>query len=144
PDPLARAPWQNTRLLGSPVGRQGFRAGRAWPNLPARSLVAVVPAPDGEWLWYVEQEGGRDGRMRLRRTTIRGDGSDAETLLELEDYAYNIAFHPRFAENGFVFFGMNGPVARRPRSSRVTRYTVRDGRPDPDSRAVVIEWPSDG
>lgn len=144
PEPIARIPWQNTRLLGSPDGPQGFRAVRAWPRLDARSMVAVAPAPDGEWLWYVEQEGGREGLTRLRRTAARGDGSEAETLLEPEDLVYNLAFHPRFAENGFVYLGVNGPTATRPRSSRITRYTVRDGRPDPASRVVIIEWPSDG
>jgi glucose/arabinose dehydrogenase len=144
PEPIARSQWQNTRLIGSPDGAQGFRAVRAWPKLAARSMVTVVPTPDGAWLWFVEQEGGREGRMRLRRMTAQGDGGDAETLLETDDLIYNIAFHPRFAENGLVFLGTNGPMATRPRFSRVTRYRVVDGRPDPASLAVVLEWPSDG
>ena len=144
PAPIARAGWMNTRLLGSPDGPQGFQAVRAWPKLAARAMVTVAPTPDGQWLWLVDQESGRDARMRLRRMAASGDGSEAETLLEPDELLYDIAFHPRFAENGFVFFGVNGPVGSRPRFSRVVRYTVRDGRPDPASRAVVIEWSSDG
>ncbi len=82
--------------------------------------------------------------MRLRRFRAGGDGSDAETLLELDDWAYNIVFHPRFSENGFIFIGMNGPQAKSPRSTRVLRYQVRDGRPDRASRTVIIEWSSNG
>lgn len=144
PEPIARERWENQRLTGSPDGPQGFRAVRAWSKLAARSLVTAVPTPDGEWVWFIEQEAGRDGRMRLRRVTAAGDGSDVETLLEPEDLVFSVAFHPRLAENGFVFLGVNGPAATRPRSSRVARYTVREGRPDPASRTVVLEWPSDG
>ena len=144
PQPLARARWENTRLLGSPDGPPGFRAVRGWPKLTSRSLVTVAPTPDGEWMWFTEQEGGRDGRMRLRRMSARGDGSDAELLMEFDELVYSIAFHPRFAENGHVFLGTNGPLSSRPRFSRVARYTVRDGKPAADSRAVILEWSSDG
>jgi glucose/arabinose dehydrogenase len=144
PEPLVRGRWENTRLVGSPDGVQGFRTVRRWPQLVSRSLVGVTPTPDGEWFWFIEQEGGRDGRMRLRRFKAGGDGSNAETLLEPDDLVYSVAFHPRFAENGFVYLGMNGPRAAPPRSSHVTRYTVREGRPDPDSRTVIIQWPSNG
>lgn len=144
PDPLPRARWENTRLIGSPDGSQGFRAVRAWPKLVARSLVTIVPTPDAEWLWFVEQEGGREGHMRLRRVRAAGDGSEAETLMEFDELVYTIAFHPRYADNHFVYFGANGPRTSPPRSSKVVRYTVHDGRPDAASRAVIIEWPSDG
>jgi mono/diheme cytochrome c family protein len=92
----------------------------------------------------MDQEGGWDGPMRLRRMRADGDGSDAETLLEPDELVYSLAFHPKFAENGFVYLGANGPRGSRPRSSEVIRYTVRDGKPDPASRTIVIDWPSDG
>ncbi|HUR58066.1 MAG TPA: PQQ-dependent sugar dehydrogenase, partial [Opitutaceae bacterium] len=144
PEPLPRERWTNTRLIGSPEGPSGYRAVRAWPQLPARALVTVAPAPGGEWLWFVEQENGRDGPMRVRRVRAGSEGSEVETLLEPDELVFNIEFHPRFAENGYVFLGVNGPRAAPPRFSRVTRYTVRDGRPDPATRAIVVEWPSDG
>ncbi|MEY2879440.1 MAG: hypothetical protein RLZZ15_1820, partial [Verrucomicrobiota bacterium] len=144
PPPDAAVAWRNTRLLGSPDGPAGFVATRVWPKLEPRSMVALAPAPDGAWQWFIDQEGGWGGRMRICRTRSAGDGADAEILLEPDDLAYAIAFHPRFAENGFVYFGMNGPRDTPPRSTRIVRYTVRDGRPDPASRFVVIEWPSNG
>ena len=144
PEPLPRIRWENTRLIGSPDGPEGYRTVRAWPQLAARSLVGLALVPGGEWIWFIEQEGGREGRMRLRRLSVRGDGREAETLLELDDLAYGVEFHPRFAENGWVYLGINGPRAAPPRSSQVVRYTVRDGRPDGASRTTVIQWPSDG
>ena len=138
--------WQNTRLTGSPDGPAEYVAHRAWPRLVAASLVTVAPAPDGEWMWFIEQEAGWERPMKLRRFRASGDGSDAETLLDLEDFAYGITFHPRFAENGHVFLGVNGPWGRPPppRTSRVLRFTVQDGRPNAATLATIIEWPSDG
>ncbi len=146
PELERRVAWENTRLTGSPDGPAKYTAFRAFPRLTAGSLVAIVPAPDGEWLWFIEQGPGWDQPMKLRRLRAAGDGSDAETLLELDDLAYSIAFHPRFAENGHVFIGVNGPWKKSPtpRTSRVLRYTVRDGRLDSASRADIIGWPSDG
>ncbi len=144
PATLPRERWENTHLIGSPEGPQGYRTARTWPKLVARSLVGLCPTPNGDSIWFVEQEGGREGRMRLRRLSTRGDGGDAETFFELDDMVYSIAFHPRFAENGFVYLGSNGPRAAPPKSSMVVRYVVRDGKPDPATRTVVIGWPSNG
>ena len=58
------------------------------------------------------------------------------TLLELEEIAYSLAFHPKYQENDYVYLGVNGPSGRPPRFSRVVRYQVRAGRPDPASRTA--------
>jgi glucose/arabinose dehydrogenase len=144
PEMQARTRWENTRLIGSPDGPPKYVTQRAWPRLPARPLVAVAPTPDGKWMWFIEQDAGRDGNGTLRRFKADGDGSDAETVLAPADLAYSIAFHPRFAENGFAYLGTNGPHEKPPRFTRVHRYTVHDGKPDPASDTVIIEWPSDG
>jgi glucose/arabinose dehydrogenase len=139
-----RGAWTGTNLLSPPDAPTGFATARAWPRLEARSMVALAPSPDGRWMWFVDQEGGWGGGMRLGRFRHDGDGSNAETLLDDGDQITSLVFHPRFAENGFVFLGANGPRETRPRFSRVVRYTVSDGRPDPATRLVIIEWPSDG
>ncbi len=146
PEPIPRVVWENARLVGSPEGPTGYAVVPSWPRLEANSLVALAPASAAAagWIWFIEQRDGRDGPMRLRRVRSDGDGTGAETLLELDDLAYSLVFHPRFAENGFVYLGVNGPRTTPPRFSRVVRYHVREGRPDPASRTAIIEWPSDG
>jgi glucose/arabinose dehydrogenase len=143
PEPIARAPWANTRLLGTPDGPEGFQTVRAWPKLVSRQLVAVAPTPDGEWLWFIEQESGREGGMRLRRYSARGDGGDAETLLEPDDYCSTSHFI-RASRKTDSF-------SRRERSREGTAAILaRDSLHRPrrpagsDSRLIVIEWPSDG
>lgn len=144
PEPRPRDRWENTRLNSSPEGPAKYVTSRVWPGLGKRALVAVALAPGGEWIWFIEQEIGREGPMKLGRFRASSDGSDPEMLLDFQEYAYDLIFHPRFAENGSVFFGANGPHAKPPRTSHIYRYHVRDGRPDPASREVIIEWPSDG
>ncbi|HEX2747593.1 MAG TPA: PQQ-dependent sugar dehydrogenase, partial [Verrucomicrobiales bacterium] len=141
--PAAR--WKNTRLHGSPDGPPKYVAVRGWPKLPARPAVTLAPVPGGEWLWLVDQTGGWEAPVTLWRFRPGGDGSDAETVLTPPEVVYSIEFHPEFAKNGYVYFGANGPrTGGGGNASRVVRYSVRDGRPDPASRTIIIEWPSNG
>jgi hypothetical protein len=137
-----RAKWENTRLTGSPDGPPSYRAVRAWPELSTRPLVTAVPEPGGKRMLYIEQQAADwDASMTLKAFT---DPAKVETLLEFPGYAYTIAFHPHFAENHYVFFGVNEPADGGRKHSRILRYTMRDGRPDPASRKVIIEWDSNG
>ncbi len=136
--------WAGSGLLGSPEPATGYATAAAWPRLRANSMVALAPSPDGQWLWFVDQSGGRPGAMRVGRMRADGDGADAETLLEPDEQVTSLIFHPRFAEQPYVYLGTNGPRLQRPRFSRVVRHTVRDGRPEAESRRVILEWPSDG
>ncbi|MBI5768633.1 MAG: PQQ-dependent sugar dehydrogenase [Verrucomicrobia bacterium] len=144
PTPVARGAWRNTRLAGTPDGPEPYATVPAWPRLAAQSLVALVPEPGGGWVWFVDHDGDWSSAMRIGRMRSAGDGSDAATLLKPDEQVTSLVFHPRFAENGFVYLGANGPRSQAPRSSHVLRYTWRDGQLDPASRVTIIEWPSDG
>jgi uncharacterized repeat protein (TIGR03806 family) len=62
--------------------------------------------------------------------------------------AYDITFHPKWAENGYVYIGWNGKVpGYKRKASVVTRYTMTTKPPyliDLKSAADVIAWESDG
>lgn len=144
PEMKPAARWKNERLHGTPDGPPKYAAVRAWPKLPCRSAVSVAVVPGGEWMWLLDQTGGWEAPVALSRFRPDGDGSGAEVVLTPLELMYSIAFHPRFAENGFAYFGGNGPRSAGGNSSRVVRYTIRDGRPDPASRTTIIEWSSNG
>src|SRR5829696_8232884 len=100
-----RAQWNNTRLTGSPDGPPRYRAVRAWPELSTRPLITAAPEPGGNRILFIEQQAADWGApMTLQAFT---DPAKVETMLEFPGYAYTIAFHPRFAENRHVFFGVN-------------------------------------
>ncbi|PAW66293.1 MAG: hypothetical protein B9S34_08385 [Opitutia bacterium Tous-C1TDCM] len=144
PEAREHQTWVGGRIQAPAEKGAGFATVPAWPRWAAQSAVALVPSPDGAWLWYVEQDGGRGGAMRVGRMRADGDGADAEVLLETGEQVTSVVFHPRFAEQPYVFLGTNGPQAKRPRFSRLVRYTVRDGRPDAATRLGILSWPSDG
>src|SRR5262249_30535771 len=61
--------------------------------------------------------------------------------------AVGLTLHPDYERNGYIYFGLNGPMQGRPKTTQVVRYTV-DRKPpyriDPNSKHLIIEWPSDG
>ena len=73
---------------------------------------------------FIEQQAADWGApMTLKGFT---DPANVETLLEFPGFAYTIAFHPRYAENHHVFFGVNEPADAGRRHSRILRFTMRD------------------
>src|SRR5262249_8292070 len=76
--------------------------------------------------------------------------ADAVKLFETPDggTAYDIAFHPKFADNGFVYIGWNGKSeGKKGKHSQITRYTMATKPPvalHPKTAKTVIEWASDG
>src|SRR5215207_7863527 len=94
----------------------------------------------GNRILFIEQQAADwSAPMTLKGFT---DPAKVKTMLDFPGYAYTIAFHPRFAENRHVFFGVNEPADGGRRHSRILRFTLADGRPDPASRKVIIEWDS--
>jgi uncharacterized repeat protein (TIGR03806 family) len=71
-------------------------------------------------------------------------------LLEFPDggVAYDVTFHPKFADNGYLYIGWNAATdGKGPKKTKVTRYTMATKPPyklDPKSAKVIIEWDSDG
>ncbi|MCI0700321.1 MAG: PQQ-dependent sugar dehydrogenase, partial [Planctomycetia bacterium] len=62
--------------------------------------------------------------------------------------AYDICFHPKFAENGYIYIGWNGSTpGRKGKWSAITRYTMTTKAPytlDIKTAKTIIEWESDG
>ena len=151
------APWRNTRLIGSPDPPSPFRAVRAYPKIKSHDgktsehepygPVAVKREPGTGRIVFLENYGYSELRGVLRRFTATADAVELETLLELKEHVYSLTFHPDFARNGFVFLGVNGPDAAGKIYTRIVRYTFDRTAPNriqPESRHLIIEWPSNG
>ena len=89
------------------------------------------------------------GRAGLLAVPDRQDvtAADAKMLIEIDGLAIGFALHPDYQRNGYIYFGLNGPIRRRPKTTQVVRYTVNRQAPhgiDPMSKLLIIEWASDG
>lgn len=66
----------------------------------------------------------------------------------LDGTAYDLCFHPKWKENGYIYVGWNGKIPGYKRKAcAITRYTMTTKPPytiDEKSAKNVIEWESDG
>lgn len=92
------------------------------------------------------------GPTALWRFSYKPDATekDAVKLMDTpgEGTAYDVCFHPKWKENGYVYVGWNGKIPDRKRKvCAITRYTMSTKAPydfDPKSAKTIIDWESDG
>src|SRR5687768_7258950 len=91
-----RVPWTTSRVVGSPEPPSPYRAEVAFPVTFNEPLEATI-APGIDRLFIVERFG------KIFSLPNDSAASEAELFLDLGKVAYGLAFHPRFAENGYVY-----------------------------------------
>jgi glucose/arabinose dehydrogenase/mono/diheme cytochrome c family protein len=151
------------RVQGSPDPPPPYVVEPAFPQANLKNVIFVCPQPGSDRLLFISDTFGTTA-SRIRRIPDRPDATadDVEILLD-DSHAsrvnvvhYAIAFHPRFAENGYIYVGCNGGARKdaatdaaraEPRTSRVLRYRMDPAPPwrlDPASETEIIAWPHDG
>ncbi len=139
-------PVTTSTVIGSPDPPPPFQKQLLFPKLKVSYPICVKPQPGTDLMLMIDQKDSY-GATRLGRFRHHPDSDTIETLLESADTAYDICFHPKFAENGYVYIGSNGPHPSGKKHSRITRYVMERQPPyqlDVKSATVIIEWPSDG
>jgi len=142
-----RIPWNDSHLVGSPDPQSPYKAVRAFPKLKIKQPLSMTPEPGTDRLLILQHLNFWAGPGRLLAVRDDQDAADAEILLEIDGLAVGVAFHPDYERNGYIFIGLNGPLRGKKKTTQAVRYTV-DRRPphriDPNSKLVIIEWPSNG
>ncbi len=64
------------------------------------------------------------GPGRIARIKDDPTVSEFDELLQVDGIAYGAAFHPDFANNGYVYIGSNGPATSKAKTTRIIRYTI--------------------
>jgi uncharacterized repeat protein (TIGR03806 family) len=142
-----RIPWTTSRVVGYPDPPPPHRVRRTFPGLKIPCPIAVARQPGSDLLWVIYQLTAWSGAGRIVRIKDDPDTTHMEELLQIDGIAYGVAFHPKFADNGFVYVGLNGPLSSNPKKTKVIRYTMNPRPPyalDPKSATTIIEWLSDG
>ena len=147
-----RVPLTTSTVVGSPDPPLPYKAVRVYPHFSPPFPVTVKAVPGTDQLMYITQ-GGAYAPTSVWRVTDDPDvkTADAVKLFDTptQGVAYDICFHPNFAENGYCYVGWNGdgPDKGKAKFSRVTRYTLRTKPPyslDVATAKTIIEWESDG
>jgi glucose/arabinose dehydrogenase len=127
-------------LLAGTAAAAEYKFVQVFPRLSFESPLFLAAPPDGsDRLFVAEQDG------RLRSFANKPDVSEAPVVLDLsakvrrehnEEGLLGFAFHPRFAQNGFIFVQYS---ASKPRRNVISRFTWKGKAFDPGSEKVVLE-----
>lgn len=139
-------PLTTSRVVGSPQPPPPYRAEAAYPDWKMTWPVYMEVEPGARRMIFLDQQQS-SGPSRVARTIGEPGSGEVETLLEKDAILYSLAFHPRFEENGWIYLGLNGPLASKPRRSQIVRYTIAREPPYAlavDSEQLITQWESDG
>lgn len=144
-------PMTTSRVTGSPEPPLPYRAVRAVPKLQVDWPIFVTTEPDSDRLIFIHDHRPEKKFQVCRATAEQVAAGEFDVLVEFDDPAYSICFHPDFAKNGYFYLGHNGPNKALPKDAdktcRVTRYTLQREAPfllAEDSALVILEWITNG
>ena len=144
-------PVTTSTVAGFPDPPPPFVIKRVYPEYRPTCPIMVrhVPGSDQMLLLTQPRSYGPTTLFRFKDDPAVTD-KDAVKILDTPNggTAYDIAFHPKFAENGYVYIGWNGKSGGQKKNhSKITRYTMMTKPPhtlDVASEKTMIEWESDG
>ena len=140
-------PLLTSRVVGSPDPPPPYQVRRVYPKLNIDWPMAVQPEPGTRRLYFIAEDNPY-GPTTLHRTLGDPQAGESEQLMRHDGVAYDLAFHPDYKQNGYLYIGINEPrIAAGQRRTKVKRYTIGREPPfafDPKSERTIIEWPSDG
>jgi glucose/arabinose dehydrogenase len=148
-----REPVVGSTVVGSPDPPPPFRVKRLYPSYAPKYPILAKAVPGTDQLLVIAENHpwGATVLSRLKDDPA-SKTSDAVDLLKTPDggTAYDFCFHPKFAENRYLYVGWNGKFTGgklKKKACRITRYTMKPGPPltiDEKSATTILEWESDG
>ncbi len=145
-----RAPWTGSHIHGTPEPPPPYVVERMFAELTFKNPLDVTALPGSDRLVVLEESG------RLFSFTPSADPKKADFFGELAAFdseinsSYALTFHPRFAENRFVFTWVNYDLKGEPNreeGTKIIRFRVTESNPpilDMKSAKVIISWRAGG
>ena len=138
--------WTTSKVHGSPDPPKPYRAVREYANLKMDWPICVERIPGSKSMLTIKEKSAyAPASLHVFRDSR--DVDSATELLRFPGVAYDIAFHPQFQENGYVYFGWNDNKHADGARSQIDRYTMSRGAPytlDKESLTTIIHWKSAG
>ncbi|WP_020475451.1 PQQ-dependent sugar dehydrogenase [Zavarzinella formosa] len=148
-----RVPVNSSTVVGSPEPPLPYLAKRMYPDYsPTYPILAkAIPGTDQLLIISENRPWGVTVISRLKDDPAVKT-ADAVKLLDTpgSGTVYDACFHPKFAENHYLYVGWNGEHKTgkiKKKACRITRYTMTAGpMPTIDEKSAVniLEWESDG
>jgi putative heme-binding domain-containing protein len=140
------AQWTTSRIHGSPEAPKPCIAEQVFPAIGLHEALELIAIPGAGRFVAVEKAG------KIWSFKDAPDASPKDLLIDLKpdhpalQYAYGIAFHPRWKENGFVFL-CYAYADNVPDGTKLARFKLTQQDPpvlDPKSETVLLTWRSGG
>lgn len=147
PRQSGRVAWKTSGIQGTPDPPPPFQVEPAFPHLKFNRPLAITGAPGSRRLFVVEQAG------KIYSFPDDSNISQADEVVDLKAVypklraIYGLAFHPRFAENRYVFVTYVDNALDRDEGTRVVRFRMRDADPptlDVSSERHLLSWRAGG
>lgn len=135
-----RVPWTTSQVKGAPEPPSPYRMENAFPKLTFDNPLDLAQVPGSKRLAVAQHRG------QVFTFENRPDAADKHLLLDLKHGIYGLAFHPKFAENGF-FYVTTIRNEGTPDGSKILRFKVKPAdspEADPASETVILTWPAGG
>ena len=143
----ARVPWTTSHVEGSPEPPKPYVARRVAPKVMFNQALEIVYDAVSH-RWFVLEQTGKMFTLPHDGDPDHGDlAADIHALHPDLDYLYSIAFHPKYAENHYVYVTYTRG-AGLPEGTKLSRFVMQDvaGVPhlDGSSEKVILTWRSGG
>jgi uncharacterized repeat protein (TIGR03806 family) len=135
-----RVPWTTSRVQGSPEPPSPYWHQPAFPHVKFDNPLDMAQVPGTKRLAVAQQNG------KVFTFENNPETNAKHQLLALKSNIYGLAFHPKYAENGYVFVATIRNFDK-PDGSQVVRFKVKQTDPpevDPASETVILTWPPGG
>ena len=137
-----RIPWTTSNIKGTPEPPSPYRPEVAFPNVKFYEPITMATVPGAKHLVVGERYG------KVFSFTPERDADDKTLIIDLKRVLYAITFHPKFADNGYVYAVTVPEMGTDlPKGSKLLRFKAEREAPytiDPASEKVLLEWPSGG
>ena len=134
-----RIPWTTSNVKGSPEPPSPYLLENAFPKLKFENPIDLAIVPGSKRLAIAQQHGAlftfENGR----------DTADKHQLLTLKKDVYSIVFHPKAAENGYLY--VTSIQGEDKDANKVLRFKLKKTDPpeaDPASETLIIAWNGGG
>jgi uncharacterized repeat protein (TIGR03806 family) len=136
-----RVPWTTSRIKGSPEPPPAYRVEVAFPKIKFFEPLELTAAPGTNRLFVAQRPG------KVHSFVADPKSTQADLLIDLKKIVYGLAFHPKFASNGYFYVTyIVDPSKEEPKGTRVSRFTAKGDPPRADlsSEKIILEYPSGG
>ena len=142
-----RIPLTTSRVVGSPDAPPPFRTQRVYPDMKMAWPLITAAIPNSDQLLVIALERSTE-MAKIYRMNDDPKVRTWDLWLDSLDTIVQIEFHPKWADNGYVYLGGNGPQkGKGPKKTRILRHTMQTKPPYniiPNSEKLIFEVESNG